>query len=786
VNRDLGPRAKPVYEYVRAAILNGEYPPGTRLPSHSELATSFDVATMTVRAALARLEEQHLIVREQGRGTFVRPAPNTNALIEDITQRKRMEEAESALLASEQHESAILEAAPDAIISIDHLGTIVDFNPAAERIFGHVRDDVIGREMAEVIIPPSLRARHRNGLSRYVRSGDGSILGQRLELTGMRADGTEFPVELTVTRIAAGGLPKFTGFLRDITERKRAEQELRESEEQYRRLVEVSPDAIAVHSDGKLVYVNPAAVRLLGATSPDELVNKPVLEIVHPDDRVWVAERVRRTMAMGGTNEPAVQRLVRLDGQTIHAEVAAVPIMYAGRPAGQIMIRDATERKQFEEQLRHQALHDVLTGLANRTLLQDRLQQLLAAAHRKNTTFALLLLDLDRFKDINDAFGHHAGDELLRELGTRFLTGLRESDTIARLGGDEFALLLPDTDTAGAVRTAEKVLTTLTQPFELEGQRLDVGASIGIVLYPQHGTDSTALLQHADLAMYTAKRSNLGYAIYETGQDQQSLRKIALASALRRAIEENQLVLHYQPKVSVPTGQVSGVEALVRWQHPEFGLVPPLEFIPLAEHTGLIRPLTRWVLNEAVRQCGVWRAAGIELQVAVNLSARSLHDQQIVDTIAEVLNIWSASPSWLAIEITEGAVMADPQRALDILTRLHAMGVGISIDDFGTGYSSLAYLDRLPAAEIKIDRSFVMDMVENESHWRIVRGTVDIGHGLDLKVVAEGVEDQQALDRLANIGCDVAQGYYLSRPISAADLLQWLESHQAQPFRTAS
>jgi len=769
VKRDLGCRAKPVYEYVRAAILNGEYPSGTQLPSHSELATSFGVATMTVRAALARLEEQQLIVREQGRGTFVRPVPSTCAAMT------------MDLLGSEGAGFRLLFADNPQPMWIYDLETLhfLEVNEAATAHYGYTRDEFLALRITDIRPREDVPLLFENVQQRTA-----------LNLSGtwrhLLKDGRVIDVEISSHTLSFAGRRGVLVLAQDITERKRAEQELRESEERYRRLVEVSPDAIAVHSDGKLVYVNPAAVRLLGATSPGELVNKPILEIVHPDDRAWVAERVRRTMTMGGANEPAVQRLVRLDGQTIHAEVAAVPIMYAGRPAGQIMIRDATERKQFEEQLRHQALHDVLTGLANRTLLQDRLQQLLAAAHRKNTTFALLLLDLDRFKDINDAFGHHAGDELLHELGTRLLTGLRESDTIARLGGDEFALLLPDTDTAGAVRTADKVLTTLTHPFELEGQRLDVGASIGIVLYPEHGTDGTALLQHADLAMYTAKRANLGYALYETGQDQQSLRKIALASALRRAIEENQLVLHYQPKVSVPTGQVSGVEALVRWQHPEFGLVPPLEFIPLAEHTGLIRPLTRWVLNEAVRQCGIWRAAGIELQVAVNLSARSLHDQQIVATIAEVLNIWSAPPSWLAIEITESTVMADPQRALDILTRLHAMGVAISIDDFGTGYSSLAYLDRLPAAEIKIDRSFVMDMVHNESHWRIVRGTVDIGHGLDLRVVAEGVEDQQALDRLASIGCDVAQGYYLSRPISAADLLRWLDEHQGRPLKTAS
>jgi diguanylate cyclase (GGDEF)-like protein/PAS domain S-box-containing protein len=554
---------------------------------------------MTVRWALSRLEEEQLIVREQGRGTFVRPVPwNGAAMTTDLLG------SEQALRQSEERFRTIFHAAAIGINLCDTDGRVVQTNPKLQDMLGYTSDELLGLRFQDITHPDDIAS----DLALY----DDLVAGRRdhyqLEKRYLRKDGTHVWVRLTVSFLESSVERRqyTTAMVEDITDRKATEQELRESEERYRRLVEVSPDAIAVYSDGKLVYVNPAAVRLLGASSPGELVNTPVLEIVHPADRAWVAERVRRTMAMGGVNEPAVQRLVRLDGQTIHAEVAAAPIMYAGKPAGQIMIRDATERAQFEERLRHQALHDVLTGLANRTLLQDRLGQLLAAAHRKNTSFALLLLDLDRFKDINDAFGHHAGDELLRELGTRLLTALRESDTVARLGGDEFALLLPETDTAGAVRTAEKVLATIAQPFELEGQRLDVGASVGIVLYPEHGTDGTALLQHADLAMYTAKRANLGYAIYETGQDQQSLRKIALASALRRAIEEAQLVLHYQPKVSVPTGEVSGVEALVRWQHPEFGLVPPLDFIPLAEHTGLIRPLTRWVLNEAVRQCTLW------------------------------------------------------------------------------------------------------------------------------------------------------------------------------------
>jgi diguanylate cyclase (GGDEF)-like protein len=427
-----------------------------------------------------------------------------------------------------------------------------------------------------------------------------------------------------------------------------------------------------------------------------------------------------------------------------------------------------------QQRLLKQAFHDALTGLPNRTLLHDRLQQAILNAHRSSGSVSLLLMDMDRFKEINDTFGHHHGDLLLQQFGSRLHGALRQSDTIARLGGDEFAVLLPETEQQGAIEVAEKILRTLSPTFTVQGYDRGVGASIGISSYPQHGTDASTLLQRADVAMYHAKRTDSGFAVYTTEHDDYSPDRLALISALRQAIDQDQLYLHYQPKMNLKTQRVDGVEALVRWQHPERGMILPAEFIPLAEHTGLIRPLTRWVLSRALYQSREWRTAGLDLSVAVNLSARSLHDPDLVATVVELLDTWDVPADRLEIELTESSLMADPVRGAEILARLHDMGVRIAIDDFGTGYSSLAYLRRLPVDEIKIDRSFVQNMAANDDDAFIIRSVSDLGHSLGLEVVAEGVEDQRSLQLLAVMGCELAQGYHLSCALAPHELESWL------------
>jgi diguanylate cyclase (GGDEF)-like protein len=426
-----------------------------------------------------------------------------------------------------------------------------------------------------------------------------------------------------------------------------------------------------------------------------------------------------------------------------------------------------------------EASHDALTGLPNRALFRDRTDQAIRQATRERTPAALLLLDLDRFKEVNDTLGHHYGDQLLVQVGERLRATLRAVDTVARLGGDEFAMLLPRITTAeGAVRVAGKLLTALEKPFTLEGLTLDVEASIGVAIHPDHGSDPDELLQRADIAMYAAKESHAGFVLFDPTLDQHSPRKLVLLGELRRAIEQEQLVLHYQPKVDAHTGQLLGVEALVRWQHPDHGLVPPGEFIPLAERTGLIAPLTHYVLDAALHQCRDWRRAGHELAVAVNVSPRRLLDLAFPDEVAATLATWDVPARLLVVEITESTIMADPTHALEILGRLNRMGVGLSIDDFGTGYSSMAYLKSLPVHELKVDRSFVTHMTSNTSDAVIVRSTVDLGRNLGLRVVAEGVEDPATRDQLDALGCDAIQGYYVSRPVPPEDLIRWLEQHQ--------
>jgi diguanylate cyclase (GGDEF)-like protein len=437
-----------------------------------------------------------------------------------------------------------------------------------------------------------------------------------------------------------------------------------------------------------------------------------------------------------------------------------------------------TERQAAQNQ--HQALHDGLTGLPNRTLLRDRTGQALRQADRELIPAALLLIDLDRFKEVNDTLGHRYGDQLLIQVGERLQAALREVDTVARLGGDEFAVLLPRIATGeGAIVVVNKLQDALEEPFTIDDLTLDVEASIGLALYPDHGNDPDELLQRADIAMYAAKETHAKFVLFEPRLDQHSPRRLALLGELRRAIEDEQLVVHYQPIVDAHTSQVLGVEALVRWQHPEHGLLPPGDFIPLAERTGLITPLTHYVLNAALQQCRQWCQAGHELTVAVNVSARRLLDLSFPDEVAGLLATWEVPARLLVVEITESTIMADPAHALEVLGRLDKMGVQVAIDDFGTGYSSLAHLKSLPVHELKVDRLFVSQMTSNASDAVIVRTTIDLGRNLGLRVVAEGVEDAVTWQELDALGCNAIQGYYVSRPIPADGLTSWLDQQPA-------
>ncbi|MDP3671520.1 MAG: EAL domain-containing protein [Telluria sp.] len=434
-----------------------------------------------------------------------------------------------------------------------------------------------------------------------------------------------------------------------------------------------------------------------------------------------------------------------------------------------------------EQQIKALAYKDALTGLPNRVLFNDRLHQALGVAKRLNHKVSVMLIDLNRFKEVNDSFGHHVGDLLLREVGLRLRSAMtRASDSAARLGGDEFAVLLPGASSDMAEEAARKILHALEDPVPFGDHFLDVEGSIGVATFPEHGEDLNVLMSHADAAMYHAKRRRLGCAVYELRLDAQAEtdRRFSLSGELRQAVERDEFVLFYQPRVTLADSFACEVETLVRWHHPVRGFLPPDDFIPFAEQTGYICEITRWVMDAAFAQSARWRAQGLPIAISINLSVRDLLTTAFAARCAELLDRHAVSPDWFTLEITESVIMDDPERALETAHQLHDMGFKLSIDDFGTGYSSLALIKKLPVTELKIDRSFVMNMVSDVDDMTIVRTVIDLAHNMGLQVVAEGVESEQALDLLAAMGCDVVQGYFICKPVPSDQLEQWLARRQ--------
>ncbi|MGA3148678.1 MAG: EAL domain-containing protein [Acidimicrobiales bacterium] len=549
----------------------------------------------------------------------------------------------------------------------------------------------------------------------------------------------------------------------------------------------------------------------------------------HPD-----LSRVPTGTGIGGRavieNRPCVDERIQgfgaaigPQGQAVSQSAVAAPVHREGQPVGCLIVasrrpgvehlqraqevaiafaehaslalndaRTVEAMKRALDDATHQAMHDELTGLPNRACFFDRTDQALRQAARDGSCTAVLLFDLNRFKEINDTLGHKYGDRVLREVGPRINQGLRDGDTLARLGGDEFCVLLPRIEGHGAaLQVAERIISLLEEPFDIEGMTMDVAASCGIAIAPKDGDSADMLLQRSDVAMYVAKDTHEDIVIYDDELNINTRERLALLGELRTAIAKEQFVLHYQPKVTLDSGQVEGVEALIRWQHPTMGLVPPIEFISLAEHTGLIKPLTSWVLDAALRQLRCWRdegghAALRDLSMAVNLSARSLLDDNFPSEVVAALDRWHVPAGLLELEITETTIMADPSRAHRILAELAAVGVKLTIDDFGTGYSSLAYLKNLPVNQLKIDRSFVMHMHQDLNDAVIVRSVIDLGHNLGLRTVAEGIEDARTRDELTSLGCDSGQGYLLARPMPSQEIGEWIreqgEAHLAGPL----
>jgi diguanylate cyclase (GGDEF)-like protein/PAS domain S-box-containing protein len=594
--------------------------------------------------------------------------------------------------------------------------------------------------------------------------------------------------DLAIMTTRAGGqdylLKQFSGGelltrLMQAIERKRVEEALRESEERYRLLFEMGPHPMWVldTEDLRFLAVNPAATQLYGY-SEAEFLNLRVLDLV-PTEAI---PTIREWLVPAQQLAPLCIQHRKKDGGILHVEMTGVTLQLGGRWTRFAIVTDVTARWRAEQELEYQASHDALTSLCNRAVIERRMNQLIAYDGAENTRFAFLLLDLDQFKIINDSLGHHSGDMLLQRLSPKLRAAVRKTDTVARLGGDEFAILLPGATAEEAILVSKKIQKSLRTPILISNHWLDIGASIGIALYPEHGRAWEDLLQRADIAMYQAKRTHGGHLVYAEGTSDLSGR-FDLMFELRKAIETDQLLLYFQPKIDLRTMRVDGVEALVRWPHPRRGLLAPDETIPVAEQSGLMKALTLWVLDAAVHQSCEWHRAGIELDMAVNLPPDTLVDRDFLQVLARKEEAANLVTARLILEITEATLVSEPERSRVALDQIHEMGVRISIDDFGTGYSSLAYLNALPVDELKIDQSLVRGMAANDRGECIVRTIVELGHNLGLQVVAEGVEGREDLESLIGLGCDHAQGFFFSQPLPCREFETWYHASEEARLR---
>ncbi|MEM9877909.1 MAG: EAL domain-containing protein [Pseudomonadota bacterium] len=544
-----------------------------------------------------------------------------------------------------------------------------------------------------------------------------------------------------------------------------------------RRIVESNVDGIlTLFSDGSLAQANDAALRILGYTA-EELQTQTADDYM-PGFRS-LTDPASEDYAIGAGYRETI--VVNAEGTAVSVETCISDLKIRKDNLRVIVLRDVTESKQRRRELEHQALHDPLTGLPNRALLYDRLRLALKTAERADEPMALLLIDLDDFKEVNDTLGHHVGDLLLVEIAQRLQAPLRDSDTVARLGGDEFAILLPiATDMERALGVAERLRQSILQPVALrDGLSAFVGASIGVALYPENAPDAVSLMQCADVAMYCAKDGPEKVVIYDQEKDTNNLRSLALSTSLKTAIDAKRVTLVFQPKLCLRTGRITGVEALARWNDPKLGIVEPDEFIAHAERTGQILALTTMLMEKAIAQIAQWRAVGQDVSIAINMSRRTLHDQLLTKHVRDLLQTYDVPGHLITLEITEQSILADPDKAQLVLKELTELGVRFSIDDFGTGYSSLAALQKMPVQELKIDQSFVKYMLSQKSSDVIVKSTVNLAHNLGMSVVAEGAETDKHIQHLQAMKCDYAQGYGVSRALHGDEILGWIADFEA-------
>lgn len=705
-----------------------------------------------------------------------------DGVLSDITSRKR---AEQALLQSERRYRLLFENNLAGVFRATSTGKLLECNPAMVSMLGYdSQQHLLQRSTSEILFNPAeepalIAALAEGGVHNY-------------EIRLKRKDGSPvWALHNVILTREEDGRPVIEGTVFDISRRRRAEQEVREREDRLRLILESTAEAIyGIDLEGRCTFCNPACVRLLGYHTAEELLGKHIDALIHhsrPEgqplglDQCATAQTLRQKSGVHVDSEV----LSRADGTSFPVEYWAYPQWKDGQVIGAVAaFIDITERKEVEERVKYLAYYDAVTGLPNRTLLQDRLSKALADARRRKEKLAILFLDLDHFKVINDSLGHSAGDSVLKEVAARLKKWVRDRDTVARLGGDEFVVLLHQIKDIGDVGVAaRRMLDTITAEIVVERRPLSIGCSIGISIFPDHGRDAVALTKNADTALYCAKeKGRNNFQFFTSQMNEQVMERLNLESDLRGALQRNELFLMYQPQLDVTTGRLIGAEALLRWRHPKLGLIPPDKFIRIAENTGLIIPIGEWVLATACTQARQWQDEGLPaIPVAVNVSAVQFRQEDFLQLIKRVLDQTGLAPGCLELELTESLLMSNAEVIVSMLRALKQTGVKLSIDDFGTGYSSLSYLRHFPVYKLKVDRSFVCDITANPDNAAITATIISMAKSLNLKAIAEGVETEEQVTFLRRHDCDEVQGYYFSKPLRAGDFAQFARSLPSPP-----
>ena len=703
------------------------------------------------------------------------------ASIMDVTERKKMEETTCD---SDEKYRTILESIEDGYYEVDHAGNFTFFNDSMCVLLGYSREEMMGMNNRRYIDKENARKLFQTFNQVYTTGEPAKAFDWQV----VRKDGTKRYIEASISlrKDSSGNRVGFRGITRDITERKKMEEAIQKSEERYRTILDEMEDGyFEVDLAGNYIFINDAITRHLGYPK-EELIDTSFRDQVAKEDLGKIYKAFGNICLTGSPERAISYKVLRKDGTTGFSEMTGFPLkdqkgdIIGFRGIG----RDVSVRKRMEEEILYQATHDALTGLANRMLFSQMMHHAIETAKRYKKQFAVLFIDLDRFKVINDTLGHDAGDQLLKEIAARLRQILRSADLIARLGGDEFVILIEEVgDISQAATVAHKIIVGVIKPVTIMGQECRITASIGISMYPKDAEDEQTLMKNADMAMYLAKEEGKNnYQFYSRDIQTKSVERLSIETHLRLALEHNELSLQYQAQVDFKTNSITGVEALLRWENPHLGMVTPTQFIPVAEETGLIVPIGNWVMRTACAQNVAWQKQGLPaVCMAVNLSVRQLTDDHLIDDIQRALYETGMEPNLLELEITESVMMRNPERMIAVLDKIKSLGVRLAIDDFGTGYSSLSQLKHFPIDTLKVDRSFIRNVPVDAEDKAITEAIISMGKTLSLTVIAEGVETQEQLDFLHEHSCDEMQGYYFSKPIAPEHFADLLRQHVPSP-----